>query len=373
LAAGIAAVLLLATLPGGSAIGQAKTNHNNLQRVGELHVQGNPLASFDVGVVDGNIYALADRSNHGVDLFNATKDSFLGRAEGFTGTQITGGSADAGPNGLVAVGREQIWAGDGASDVKIVDLSSRQVIDTVATGGSHRVDGLAYDGRDHLVVAANNADKPPFLTFISTLGDRTVIGRLTLPQASAGLEMPVWDPATDLLYVPVPELNQRAAQGGVAVIDPRTRKLVRTIPVTKCVPAGLAIGPNRQLLVGCSDDAVAAGFRAKSMILDLRSGKVVRTFHQVGGSDEVWFDKARGVYYLAAVGNPGGPVLGVIDARRDSWVANVPTGPHAHSVAADGATGQVFVPIAATKGDAQCDGGCIALFRYQSGSRESQR
>lgn len=364
LAVAIAIALSAAALPLGPATAQPKIDHDALRRLTELHVPGKPLTSFDISVVDGNIYALADRSNQGVDLFNATDGSFLGRASGFSGLPADG-SDDTGPNGLAAVGARQIWAGNGDSSVKIVDIGSHKVIDTISTGGTHRVDELAYDSQDRLVVAVNNADKPPFLTFISTNGNHRVVGRFVLPQASDGLEQPVWDPASDLVYIPVPELNGHAPQGGVAVIDPRARKLLRMIPVTKCVPAGLAMGPNQQLLVGCSDDAVAAGFPAKSMIMDIPSGKIVRTFHQVGGSDEVWFDKAQDVYYLAAVANPGGPVLGVIDAHTDRWVANVPTGPRAHSVAADEATGKVFVPIAATKGNARGDAGRIAVFDFQ--------
>ena len=95
---------------------------------------------------------------------------------------------------------------------------------------------------------------------------------------------------------------------------------------------GLALGPRGNLLVGCSDDAVAAGFKAVSLLLDPVSGKILRTFHQVGGSDEVWFDSARGDFVLAAVANPGGAVLGVIDARRPHWVENIPSGRRAHSV-----------------------------------------
>jgi hypothetical protein len=157
-----------------------------------------------------------------------------------------------------------------------------------------------------------------------------------------------------------------AVQGGIAVIDAHTRKLLRMIQVEQCVPAGLAIGPDEQALVGCSDDAIAAGFPAQSLILDLRSGEVASTIPQVGGSDEVWFDKQQGRYYLAAVANPGGPVLGVVDARDDRWLANLPTGAHAHSVAADRVNGRVFVPIAATKTESDCRDGCIAVFAAPS-------
>lgn len=356
------AALLAAALPVGSATAQPQEHYAPVRHLGDLQIPGNSLRSFDISIVDGNIYALSDRSNQGVDLFSALDGRFLGRAGGFTGLPSTGG-ADAGPNGLTAVGPNEIWAGDGNSTVKIINITSHKVVGTISTGGAHRVDELAYDSRDHIVIAANNADTPPFLTFISTkTGDRKVAGRLVFPQASDGLEQPVWDAASGILYVPVPELDGNVARGGIAVIDPVTRKLLRAIPVADCVPAGLALGPHQQLLVGCSDDAVAAGFPAKSLIMDLPSGKIVRTFHQVGGSDEVWFDKAQGVYYLAAVANPGGPVLGVIDAGTDRWVGNVPTGPHAHSVAAGGAKGHVFVPISASMSGARCDAGCVAVF-----------
>lgn len=359
----LAAVLsaaLLAALPLAPA--QAKTDPQPaMQRVTELPIPGNPLKSFDISTVDGNVYALSDRSNQGMDLFNADTGQFLGRAGGFAGLPAKGHD-DAGPNGLANVGPHQIWAGDGDSTVKVVDIASRKVVDSISTGGKHRVDELAYDAHDGLVAAANNADNPPFLSFISTHGDPKLLGRLVLKQATDGIEQAVWDPASDLFYVPIPELNGDAAQGGIAVVDPNSRKLLRMIPISKCIPAGLALGPHQHLLIGCSDDAVAAGLPAKSMIMDLPSGKILRTFHQVGGSDEVWFDKAQGMYDLAAVANPGGPVLGLINARTDRWIGNLPTGRHAHSVAADGALGEVFVPIAASPNDPACSAGCIAVF-----------
>jgi hypothetical protein len=360
----LAALLCMVPEVGEAAVGQAKDNGANLHRIDMLHVPGRPLTSFDVSVVNGqgSVYALADRSNHGVDLFGAYSERFLGRVQGFTGFNPKQGPDVAGPNGIVAVGDHQFWVGNGNSSVKIIDITSRRVTGTVSTGGATRVDELAYDSHDHVVVAVNNADKPAFLTFISTLGTHEVLGRTTLPQATDGLEQPVWDPADDLVYVAVPELDGVAAKGGIAVLDVQTQTLLRMIQVKRCVPAGLALGPNKQALIGCSDDAIAAGFPAKSLIMDLRSGKVVSTLDQVGGSDEVWFDKQQERYYLAAVANPGGPVLGIVDARNDRWLANLPTGPSAHSVAADPVNSRVFVPIAATDAESDCRNGCIAVF-----------
>jgi len=38
-------------------------------------------------------------------------------------------------------------------------------------------------------------------------------------------------------------------------------------------------------------------------------------------------------------------VFGVIDARTDSWIQNVPTGPNAHSIAANPINDEIFVPL----------------------------
>ncbi|OIQ86242.1 hypothetical protein GALL_319200 [mine drainage metagenome] len=327
------------------------------REVRTIEVPGHALRSFDIGYAHDGVYAFADRSNRSVDLIDTRGLRFLGRIPGFAGP-LRGGQG--GPNGVVIVGRRQVWAGDGGSRVRVADIRSRRIVATVATGGSQHVDELAYDAKDHLVIAANNADHPPFLSFISTDAPYRVRARLMLPQATDGLEQPLWDPRSGMVYAAIPQLHGIAAQGGIAVIDPRTGHLVGMRELSRCMPAGLALSPGGSLLVGCSDDAVAAGFKAMSILLDPASGKVLRTFDQVGGSDEVWYDRALGAFLLAAVANPGGPVLGVIDARDGRWVANLPSGRHAHSVAADPINGRAFVPVAA--GDGACARGCVKVF-----------
>jgi hypothetical protein len=341
------------------AIG-AQPHPESIARIGTLAIPGAPLASFDIGFVNADgIYALADRSNRGLDFFASATGRFLGRATGFTGPSAAG-SETSGPNGVVAVGRDEFWAGDGDSTVKAVDLRTQKVIANIATGGKKRADELAYDSRDHILIAVNNADDPPFVTFISTR-THEVLGRLELPRASDGAEQPVWNAASGLVYLSIPALDGARAHGAVAVIDPRTHRLVRLMPVDECMPAGLALGPHDDLLLGCSDDAIEAGFPAHSLILNAATGKVVATLSRVGGSDEVWSDPGAGRYYLAAVANPGGPVLGVVDSRTRHWIGNLATGFHAHSVAADAASGKVFVPIAAGVGTS-CPRGCLAVF-----------
>lgn len=346
------------------ALAQAEVSNSATHRIKTITIPGNPLKSFDISTMasHGSLFAFSDRSNHAVDLIDAQTDRYIGRVKGFTGTSIKGEPGTAGPDGLVAVGQKQIWAGNGDSTVKIINLKAKRVVATVSTGGKNRVDEMTYDPRDHMVITANNADTPAFLTFISTRPGHRVLAHLKFPQATAGLEQPLWDPTNDRIYLSVPEVDGVKAHGAIAEVSATSHQLIRMIRVNKCMPAGLARGPNNQILVGCSDDGVAAGFAPKSLILNTRTGKIASSIPQVGGSDEVCFDRASDQYYLAAAANTGGPVLGVINAKNDRWVRNVATGPKAHSVASDAKTQQVFMPIAAGQSNGACQSGCVAVY-----------
>jgi DNA-binding beta-propeller fold protein YncE len=344
------AVLLVATHPLGA--------EQSYAQVATIALPNVPPAkgafSFDISWVDPGThrYFLADRTNNGIDVIDTLTNTYLftlaaGHFRGWTGHAAT-----SGPDGIVVLPRlHQIWAGDGDSTVKVVDLRSGLVVATVPTGGTRRADELAYDPRDHLVMIANDADTPPFLTFISTTR-RTVVGKIPYPQATNGLEQPVWDPADDMFYQNVPATTAHPG-GEVDRIDPATMRVVATYPLTDCMPAGLALGPARHLLVGCSGDAIDAGARAQTLVMDARTGRIVATITQVGGSDEVGYNPGDHHYYVAAnhmtsTGLKGGartPVLGIIDASTNAWIANVPTSAASHSVAADPATNRVFVPL----------------------------
>ncbi|MGH8290996.1 MAG: YncE family protein, partial [Steroidobacteraceae bacterium] len=339
-------------LAAGPALTLAAAGTTTLQRIGTLSIPGKPLMKFDIGFVNADgIYAFADKSNHSLDLFNAATGRFLGRATGF---------AD-GPKGVVAVGTNEFWASEGDSGtVKVVDVHSHRIVASIPTEHGKETDELSYDPRDHLVAVVSKHDGPPDLNFISTQ-TRRLVGHVQLTHATDGAESSVWDPESGLIYLALPVLDHVEAHGAIAVIDPHSYSLVKQFPVEKCVPAGLALGPHDELLVGCSDDAVAAGFPAQSLIISASSGKVLARL-QVGGSDEVWSDMAAGRYYLAAVANPGGPVLGIVNSRTRTWIANLPTGPDAHSVAADANSGKVFVPIAASRTGGACRRGCIGVY-----------
>jgi hypothetical protein len=326
----IAAGLVLAAGSSGAAV---------YALVHRIVVPGGPLGSFDIGWVDAatHTYYLADRSNAGVDVIDTTTRTFVKRIGGFVGDR--GKNDVSGPDGIVVLpDRRELWAGDGDSSVKVVDLQTGAIVATIATGGTKRADELDYDPMHHVVLVANPDDDPPFVTLIST-ATRAVVGKIAFTDATDGIEQPVWDPGTQRFYQAVPETKAEPG-GALAVIDPVAMKVTQMIPLALCAPHGLAVGVNQELLVGCSKEK-----DARSIIVSLRTGTVVATLTQVGGSDQVWYNPGDRRYYLAARANPGGPVLGVIDAVTHQWIENIPTAKNAHSVAVDPATNQAFVPL----------------------------
>ncbi len=332
-----------------------------------IPVPGRPLTSFDISWVDNpsETYFLADRSNFGVDIYSAETNTFIGRLGGFVGPSTSNDTA--GPNGVLKIDSlDQLWAGDGDSTVKVFDLRSNppRRIDVIHTGGTMRADEMAFDQRDHVLLVANDADDIPFVTFISTR-TREVLGQIFFDGVQAdlatnGLEQPLWDRDTQLFYLAVPEINGNPATGEIAAIDPRSMAVVNTFSVSRCQPAGLAEGPFDNLLVGCANhDAVT--FPPNLIVLDIRTGNVLANISQVGGADEVWFNEGDRRFYVAARDNPGGPVLGVIDAVTNTWIENVPTAFNAHSVAADRVNNHIFVPLRPPRAGHHDPDPCVAF------------
>ncbi len=377
----------MSLMAAGIAAGPARAAEPSLQkllsaqesatysRVAAIKVPGQPLSVFDISFVDPKLplYYLADRSNAALDIIDTRDNTVVGQVGGFVGVRndpATGkASVDiSGPDGVQVVRLGEVWVGDGDSSVKVVDLFSQKVVATISTAldgqsadEGKRADEMAYDPRDQILVVANNAATPPFITMISTQpNDRRVLGHIVYSDA-AGVEASVYDPANGLFYVNLTQVGDDPNSGAVSVVDPRQVTEVKRFPVTGCNGAGLALAPGQKLLVGCS-------LTNNSQIISARDGSLLAEIPQVSGSDEVWYNAGDGRFYLAARNNPaaaGGPSLGVIDALTNQFVTNVPTDASAHSVAADRRTNNVFVPLGPIASDPECSAGCIAVYKAQ--------
>src|SRR5262249_27260188 len=133
----------------------------------------------------------------------------------------------------------ELWVGDSASNVEVIDLKTTNIVASISTGGVARADELAYDPLDHIVLIANDRETtcvmgvctggPPFITFIS-VENRTVLGQIFYPNVvfvdpttglmtNHGLEQPVWDAKTGMFYLAVPATSDNP-MGEIDEIDP---------------------------------------------------------------------------------------------------------------------------------------------------------
>jgi len=323
-----------------------------------------PFDDFDLGFVDSHLdlYLLSDISNRSIDAFRASTGEFLFRVGGFFGHRPPG-YAHVGPTGVLTAGRE-IWAADAQSIVKIIDLDSRRVVDTIRTGGTARADTLSYDDRDGIVLITNPDDTPRFVTLVATKAGHPVLGKIEFPRASGELEASAWWPNTGLFYLLIAEIDDDPAKGALVAIDPVSKSIVNTFLVPECRPTGIAIGRNDEAIVGCLGQGLGKnyGFPVQTLIINLRSGEISARIPGVNGSDQVWYNSGDNRYYVAAEASPKGPVLAGIAADEVHHVLIAITDPHSHSVTADSATNRVFVPFGPRSSDPACRHGCVAVF-----------
>jgi DNA-binding beta-propeller fold protein YncE len=226
---------------------------------------------------------------------------------------------------------------------------------------------MAFDPANNLLLVANDHGTPsPFVSLINTTTGAVVKkitfdGTLGTPNATNGIEQPVWNPNTKLFYVSVPQIGPSTNPGGIAVIDPVTGTVTKfydlgNFPViTACSPAGLALGVGNQLMIGCGSGG--------SILFDPTAnggaGMVIKVFPQATGIDELTFDPTLDLFFLASSANG----ISVIDGLGDAFLQQLPTGfAGSHSVSVDPVTNEVFVPVRNNSVIPGCLTGCIEVF-----------
>jgi hypothetical protein len=427
-AVGILAAAMLAT---GASSREGERDNGAVRLLKTVPIPGTPANTtagkmyvFDISFVDQTTqtYYLADRSNAVVDVVDARTNQLISQINAtpaFKG--FTGSNATSGPDGVVAA-FPWLFVTDANSRVVTIDLRNGKTVSDVSTGGAPglRADELAYDPTDGLLFVVNNADTPPFATLINVnkaTGALTVVKRVTFDtihtgvNATNGAEQPVWDPVSGKFYLSIPQTGTNVKDGAVVRIS-TTGTVEAQYPIEFCQPAGLTLGPNVDLLVGCNTlfdsagnvwdstkDVTAAPIQ---VIIDAWTGKIDTIVQGVGVGDEVWFNPGDGNYYTASSTSPlrptevvgatpltaqGAAILGVIDAREHALKQLVPTfnvpavttGPSAHaastghSVAANAGNNHVFVPLGANNVFPDCVTGCIAVFGTADRDERAER
>src|SRR5216683_4492049 len=188
----LAGVIALAATAGPAVAGPLTLLTYIPVPAGTANVQpGGAFSSFDISFADpvtGNIF-IADRSNASVDIFSGSSLTFLGRATGFTGQQAT--TSASGADGVLTVtsgGITTLYAGDGNSTLKVFNATNPAApsqLQSIPTGGSFRVDEMAYSPLTQQVLAANNADSPAFGTLFATTNGTSPVaiahGHISIP------------------------------------------------------------------------------------------------------------------------------------------------------------------------------------------------
>ncbi len=188
--------------------------------------------------------------------------------------------------------------------------------------------------------------------------------------APAGLGAPAWNPNTGHFLLPNANSTTVLNVGSIDEIDPRPGNpngpvVINSFPTPNCMPTSLVQGPGDNFLIGCADHDGQA-FPANEYVMNGTTGAIVATINNVGGVDEVWYNPGDNKYYLAARDMLPGPVMGVIDAKTNLWLANLPVNTNAHSIAVDPKTNHVFMPQqAGAICGTQAGAGCIDVIGEQ--------
>ncbi len=401
-----------------------------------VQIPGNPLRSFDISWVnpDRAEYYLADRSNAGIDIIDTKSLKFQRTIGGFVGVKLNAAGTAvnnniSGPDGVTSHGR-WLYAGDGDSTLKVIDLSpssaNNPIKVSISTGGTTRVDemGLTTDGK--LLLAANNAEDPPFGTLFRANGDSptntmsiaSIIAKIFVASAimptgfGLSIEQPAWDPTTKRFYTSIPVIANNptgcnfgqlsgpiTCDGGLLVVDPATLTAgtntigafdpttnTGVVPLHNCGPNGATVGPHDNLLLGCTPQNNPSN--TQTLVINATT-KNMTLIGSITGSDEVWFNEGDFRYYTGssrdcgtpgtcpAPGFPGFAQLGVIDATS-VLIEKIPQSSGSHSVAADSKRNRIFVPQVApvavvhAGGDITSVGagicgsnsGCVAVYQH---------
>jgi DNA-binding beta-propeller fold protein YncE len=259
-----------------------------------------------VHAASGHVY-VAHTANDAIDVFDPLRREYLYSVSDLPGV-----------------------AGALVSDDGSIVLSSNRGADTIGVfasgrdptirrlGVGVRPNGLAYDHRRRLVLAANVGDEAvPGTHTLSMvwLGGNAVRREIAVPGRT---RWAVFDPTTGLFYVNIAKPSQ------IVVIDARQPdRIARTYAIPHAGAHGLDLDIETQRLFCACDAGVL-------VTLEVSSGGVLDEKPLSGVPDVVWFNRQRRQLYVA-VGDPG--VIDVFATSPLVRLATIATESGAHTTA----------------------------------------
>lgn len=286
-------------------------------------------AAFDQAVVDQSSHRLyiADGGIQSVDVFDVSQEQ---------PRYLTSVRVGHPPHGLaVATDLHKVFVGLDGGGIAVLEgnpgsRGAYRVLTVIQTAARKNVDLVDYDPGAHRLWAA--ASDEGILFEVDAIRNQ-VLGRLTL---AAGLEQPRWDPGLQAVFVPDEGKNL------LYEVNPATLAVARQWDLgVACSPAGLAIDSRRSIaMIGCLDPAAA-----HTLAWDLKAGRAIRTFGQVGDADQVIYN-SKVDRFMVAGQSSGTTAIGFFGGHPLAFVSVQITHADSRAVAYEETTRMVFTPDA---------------------------
>jgi hypothetical protein len=142
------------------------------------------------------------------------------------------------------------------------------------------------------------------------------------------LEQPRYNPADKMLYVTSPDAD------GLFQLDPANGTIKNKVPLGGCLPAGMAINGQSQVVIACRNAVI---------MWDLRKAESSR-FDQVAGGDVVTYNSKADRFFVAAPQKTGSSAVGVFGGSPIAYIAAVSTPGAGKSAVYDETNDVVYTP-----------------------------
>lgn len=263
----------------------------------------------------GRLY-VAHTANDALDVIDCTTKTYLRSIPDLAGVA----------GALVSEDHDLVFTSNrGENTVAILSPTRDQAVAKVKVGV--RPNGLAYDARRRLLLAANVGDPSRPGSFTVSLVDiaaQVMIADIPVPGRT---RWAVFDAETARFYVNVADPPQ------IVVIDATdSMRVADAFSIPAVGPHGLDVdSTTRRLFCACDGQAL--------LVVDAQSG-VVRSQHAITGvPDVVFFNPALRHLYVA-IGDPG--VIDVFDTETMRRLESVQTEPGAHTIGFDAVHNTVY-------------------------------
>jgi YVTN family beta-propeller protein len=308
------AVVFLSTV--GAACVSAQQKKLPLKQVQDVPLTGKPtrLDYQSLDAQSGRLY-IAHLGDSMMTVFNTKTQKVVGDVKDLKHV-----------HGVLAVPElHRVYASaTGTNELAVIDDQSLQVVARVPAG--EYPDGIAYAGSVGKIYVSDKQGKTDTVIDAKT---NKVIATIQLGGPAGNSQ---YDAAADRIFVAVHTLNQ------IVEIDPHADKVTGNYPLAGCKDShGLLIdGKNRLAFAACEGNAKLAMF-------DLAKKELIAIYPVGDDPDVLSFDAGIGRLYVSAESG----ILTIFDERERSLVVAGQGffAANAHTVAVDGVTHRVYLPL----------------------------